>query len=956
MPSARRTAAPCATSLKLYRVIPDAWADGLRSWCEAASRAALGSGAEAWLVTAHRGAARWIRREAMREGLSLAGIRFLDPAMLREWLCARCGVEEIARGDETAAFVLTVAAQRFADDPAAAAVAREPASCLAAMSELHSAGWTSAELDLPAKAARGFHAALARSGAWKAETDRILREREAPENSLPLRSCVVGWDAERWDDLPLLEALAAHSAECTVFAAMPRVAAENVAQLWIETIEARLHATRAVCHPCERFHPANDALVSHLEKNALATGAAAPVLLVGQDWRDQIPLVRDDVLAWLSSENRAAHSRLAIIAPEHSASSAAIIHALARAGVAALDDIGEVRQPDVSTQIAAAAARYHLQSHDVCVLLEICKLLHEALPETWRYLHPAKVHGALTDAFCTVQSRNARLLVTDDLAQWRQIGEVVASLGKWEGAMTWAGARAKWAHMMAQLGVSVDVAEPLWSRAEKLFQEEQISARAFLEYLAALLSGREIRRAPDAAFTPASVVVTTLAGAQNQTWDRVVFLDSVEGAWPQTHGENPLLDDAARAALNARRRARGLLLTSGDRWALEQARLLDLIEHCTGAIVFAGFARDPENAAREMQPNEFVLRCLSASGSAKSPLAQWRETARGCAAEPATMPTDEQAHLEKVHAARRDPAAPFDRYLFDFHESRIQPGAWPATRLDLALTCPATFALREIFHAEAVQGSGFQRGEGSAVGAHAHAWLARALGGGEELQPFRPQAAREALEREIAATRRMMRAQFAREGLALPLWWETCLRKAAWAARRCLAPLAAEFETGWFFAMEKTLRESVDTAAGALELKGRVDLLLADSAALENARLVIVDFKTGKSDAPSLTTLARGSGWQFAAYFLMGKNLTAREVAAGIIRPGGVNLAVFADADESSLREAAAPLARMQRGLCFGRRGPLVTEFGACERLPLATTPANPETLEQKAALFFSQP
>src|SRR5205823_152872 len=120
-----------------------------------------------------------------------------------------------------------------------------------------------------------------------------------------------------------------------------------------------------------------------------------------------------------------------------------------------------------------------------------------------------------------------------------------------------------------------------------------------------------------------------------------------------------------------------------------------------------------------------------------------------CEVAPPEMDANERKHLQMVHASRRDPVIPFDRYLFNFHESRFEPDAWPATQLDLAVTCPATFSLGQIFDAEPVAHAGFQRGEGAAVGAHAHAWLLRALGGSEELAPFHLADPRATLDAEV---------------------------------------------------------------------------------------------------------------------------------------------------------------------------------------------------------------
>ena len=388
---------------------------------------------------------------------------------------------------------------------------------------------------------------------------------------------------------------------------------------------------------------------------------------------------------------------------------------------------------------------------------------------------------------------------------------------------------------------------------------------------------------------------------------------------------------------------------------LEQAHFLDLVENCRGPIAFAGVLLGHGESTDHAQPNEWVLRALLET-AADDEFAPDLWAAASQAFPPAPSPAldpAEHAHLETVHAARHNPALPFDRYQFNFNEAKLEPGAWPATALDSAVTCPATFALKEFLGAESIAGWTPARQESVAVGTRAHIWLGRILGLGDRFAPAgsdRDDAPK--LARELAAARRELEEWYRAEGLALPLWWESCLRKTAWATRRCLREVRGAL-AGGYCAMEQKLAVHVGTPSGSLPITGRIDIVISDRPSLTDARVRMFDFKTGRAQTPSVSTLHSGSGAQFAAYYLMARDAGAAEAAIGVIKPEERAREVFDVDDESALRAHFALLADLRRTRRFGRRGPLVTEFGICETLPLATVPIDPAILDQKAALFL---
>jgi hypothetical protein len=296
---------------------------------------------------------------------------------------------------------------------------------------------------------------------------------------------------------------------------------------------------------------------------------------------------------------------------------------------------------------------------------------------------------------------------------------------------------------------------------------------------------------------------------------------------------------------------------------------------------------------------------------------------------------------------------PFDRYQFNYHESKLEPGPWSATKLDEVATTPATFALRELFGAESTVTWEPARAEAQAVGNRAHGWLARILALSGRLSAASPAAEDERkLAREMGAARRELEEWFGAEGLTMPMWWQTCLRKTEWATRRCLREVRGAIEGG-YCAMEQNLTVEVQTPRGRLPLKGRIDIMICDQPEMRGASVRMFDFKTGRSDAPSLSTLEKGNGAQFAAYYLMARDAGAADVVIGIIKPEARAGIVFGPEHEEQLRARFGELAELRRTLRFGQLGPLVSEHEATETLPLATTPIDPAILKQKAGLVL---
>lgn len=741
-------------SLRAYHLLEDAWTDGVADWCRAASGFVLGGG-QAWMVTTSDGQANWIKRRLLCEGISLFGVQFLDAGALRRELCRRQGITPPAIGRHALELLLRLHALTHENiHPELAAAARHPGACLAALDDYAAARWLDdgpelfAEL-LPA-ALQGWLPLLRATGSWVPHVDQKLVRALAharPAKAAPLAVCVFGWDAAAWPTFDLLVAAAKIATQAEIYTPFPRGTSEAVQQHWLDALEDSLEVSFEPCDP-STFVSAQAALASRLEGTDLSGGPdtatpGAPELLAGHDTGDMATLACDFVARWLtarpagrSGRNAAdGGQRLVLLCPARDVSSVGVVKALAAAGIAVEDEVGEQPEPSLSIQIQRALIAYHQGEADIQALLALIELLneHAAVREDTDTesnvlsrvfpLDPVEVRRALHGAFADAQHHSARVLAaTPGLARApvaRSVRELIDHLGAWPEKLPWRDILRRWEQGLNGLALTTEVLEPLWSQLAELPIAEEVPPAAFFQFLSGILAGVPPRRAAEGMNRFARVVVTSLEGAMGQTWGGALFLDSNEGAWPIYPGENPFLDDGARARLNARRASvagetgrapdRGYLLTAADRAQLEHFRFLEILENCTGPLAFAGVARDPAEPSKELYANEWALRCLVESGQApgegETLLDRWRHAVRRTRHHATPLAARDMTHLREIYARRRDPAAEFDAYFLNFStltapDELPWTDAWSGRDLETAWNRPATFALQQIFGAE----------------------------------------------------------------------------------------------------------------------------------------------------------------------------------------------------------------------------------------------------------------
>ena len=1009
------------TSLRAYASLEDAWTDGVADWCRAVSGFVLGGG-QAWLVTTSDGQANWIKRRLLCEGGSLFGVEFLDARALRRELCLRRGGTPPVFGRHSLELLLRLHALTHQDaHPALAAVARHPGACLAALDDYAAAGWLEdgPELfaDLLPSALHDWLPLLRATDSWVPEVDRDLREpaKGEPSATPPLALCVFGWDAMSWPLLDLLVAAAREAAQFALYAPLPRGTSEGVQQAWLDTLEAALEAEVETCEASD-FVSAQAVLAARLEGSDLGSANAArpvaPEFLAGRDTADMAALASDFAARWLAARpagEDGLHAadggqRLVILCPARDVASVAVVKALAAAGIAVEDEIGELPEPSLSVQVQRAILSYHQNEADIGALLALVELLNElsavSPPGAGEVLSrvcplaPVETRRALYGAFAEVQHHSARVLSERaslgraEVA--RPLRELIEHLGTWPERGLWSDALRRWEQCLDGFGLTTEILEPLWSQLGHLPIDDEAPGDAFFQFLSGVLAGVPPRRTAEGMNRFARVVVTSLDGAMGQTWGGALFLDSNEGAWPIYPGENPFLDDADRLRLNTRRAAlredggapppRGYLLTAADRAQLEHFRFLEILENCTGPLAFAGVARDPAEPSKELHANEWALRCLVESGytpvGGENLLDRWRQAVRRTRHAAPALPAREDAHLRGVFARRQDPAAAFDGYFFDFsaltHPDALPlAGAWSGRDLETVWNRPATFALRQLFGAETWrdEGGSLSRREGWAVGRLVHGWLRVALRASEEPRRMTPDDWQSALAGGLTAARANTETAL-RHSLGepdeLPFWWRSTLGRAEWTARRCLETLAeTALQPGpdgappgerWL-CLERNFQVDIKTAQGPLKLRARCDAVLLDRPELAGAGALLIDVRTGatpSTGAPTVAQLADGRGLGVGTLLVMGvaAGLDPSATAAGVVHPEASNPAQWNAENAALLDSALESLAATQRSLAFGQKGALAG--GHCqddaEDLPLATIPVPPAVLAAKAA------
>jgi len=920
-------------SLQLFSHADDVWADSLRAWLEAGTRAAL-SGQKVWLVCRSFLQANWLRRRSLEERRSIMGIRLLDVRRLRRELCLRSGLPTPSFGRETLSLLLRA---RMKESEASSAFAGQ---ALDALDDLAACGWLDRFgctavldlLDIPPELQDSVEQIVG-SLLWRPRVDRALAEKGIKIPGLHIG--FFGLDARSLNQQELLTAASNASDDASFWLAQPFVS-EDIFMRWVERLESRLGGVVTVT-PGEGPPRAYEDLAG---KFLYASGPPAklPRIVRAERWSDQTRAV----LAIVQGEFASGSRDVAVMAPDGSPTGPAIVEALISAGIKVADEVRSRTMPGHSDRVLLWLADWIGELRTPEKLLGFFRILSRS-PKTF-----AHFREYLFRQFDRRQTRSvSELLAADSTYAW--LPDVLAIGSGWPDAGSWKELEAHWRttlsgfeeflirnqNVFRRVPISLEPLQPNWDEIQNALGDLRLSSKIFLRFVADSLSNSGRASHPDASHRYAPVVVSTPEQLSATSWDAVVLTDGVGDLWTKSSRRDSLLGQEFRESA---RRQDLLLVSPQEESLLREDSILQLLMHARRSATLCFYERKEDG--EEVDANRivtFLERMPSAKIEALAP--------------PSVLRTDKFGRLKEIRKMRCSPKRAFDQYLLNLSSLELPPLAWSASRLQAAIAAPGSFAFQVVLGLQRSWDLGFERDERKTLGTVVHRLLACML-----RNPFGDLFQNGLADlRENPPLREGRRhiQKFVRE-LDFPKndpWWSSIIDKATFFAERMLREISPWLERFPYGASELSTGElTMDDPQ--IVLKGRFDLLLATADSLPGAEIAIIDFKTAGS--PRLINADTGEGFQFVAYRLLAEKLGANcghQIA--VFPTGSKDLRGLREPDK--IERKLTELAWIQRQSCFGQAPLLSSEFGIHESLPIATLAIPAWILRRKRALTLKE-
>ena len=972
-----------SVSIHTSALAATAHAEVFAPWLENAARIAAKTRQPVVVLVPLRADAYALKARALASGAGLLGIHFLTPGKLRDLLAQHLEIKTRIPLREHLRLLLATAAERVGKD--AASIAASPDQLLKAIDLLGAGGWSFAEAG-PARLrpiVAEFQRLLVGAGfSMMHDADRALLA--AAPAAPPLFSAlfVSGFNALHWPHWPLLEAAVRSAESATVCLTDPRAEGEDLDAAWIGTWEETFGAAQPVASGTTP--PLADLLRLPDSEKERAQREAAPArevaFLVGRDTAEQAQAIVARALQFLADP---ACERLGILFPAAGALARRVAALLAERDVPHHDGIAHQAPGDLED--AAWPAWLALQESPR--LPALLRFLQARAEEHFAGLDVGKAADELQRVYQEILIDDLSVLAAYLARHSRR--HHAQALANALDALPFLPERATLSEFLEHsgaifrdLGWTVRADElqrlaPDWRGALKL----TISRHAWLRWLGETLVSWRAERAPSGAHPYSRLHLLPYAQAESQTWSHLIAAGLNEGQWPPAFEDSGFIGEEEIDALNHRLRelntrattqgrqgeghiavqpGKAFCLGPAQRRTLAARQFFNTLESATAAIAVTAQLHDEAAPERPFNAGEFFAHlyfCARGRAIAQDTMtALHAETARWLgASELWKSPAPDLAAVQPTRRAydvRRAPGQPFGEYEFALTKPPQPPLRLAAKRWEDALASPAEVWL------DAMLGVSSESGDGEtpwalAQGNWVHDWL-RALAGNAEPQTFAPLPAPNEISARVRAAatafRERITATLATKRRTLPDWWASAWEQALGIAT-ALAQSVARVEGRSHAAVEWKLPESpLPLEAGALHIRGRIDLLLTTSASIEDAWLV--DYKTGNRAALRTKDLARGDGVQLALYALALREAGARSVGLSLLTPGAaLDAPQLALADLDALGGLWRGLFKMQETGVFGMRGALREEYGFRGDYPLATLAIDEEILAEKWTL-----
>jgi PD-(D/E)XK nuclease superfamily len=994
MPRRRADAQKQTVSLYAGPSFASAWDEVVLPWFESTSLAVLESNEPAAILTPFPSHSAFLRYKLLKRGIPLLGVKFLTPALLREFLLADLpGVVPLR---EHLRLLLAIAAESVVMDNSvdvdlnaiAKSITRSPDTLLRVFDQISAAGWSFEQLGPPAviEILREF-LKLVRKCDFKLvhEADRMVSEAAAEQPKRFDALLVTGFTAAHWPLLPLLQAAALSAKRATVILEYPREQSRAADETWIGTWEQSFGSTQPIEEQNERKRPFADLIRQEPE----AKPQKRPHFLVGLNTTEQARAVCAMALKFLSEKSC---TRLGILFPGNGALPRLVSESLTGNGIPHYDGIGhltpgEFEGPDWNNWT-------HLQeNHQLEPLLRFLETHPASLGELSIHHVREELHSiyrkVLLDDIGVLREYCARRTNKPNLIQ---IGKVLRSITFLPPKATLK------AFLQETKKVFVEVKwGNRWSALEQFIQNwsdllpVEFSRAIYLGWLQETLDSFSTSRAPQASHAYSRVHLLTYVEAEAQEWSHLILSGLNQGEWPQAEHESGFLLDSQVAELNQRATHQGgqgeghvalatgktFLLSSQNQRQVALRRFAAAVESVEHGLAMTADLLQESAPERIWNPSELFSQTYFAAY--RTPLSQetfsilrektsaWLSTQSLSECPPSPIGEVEQTRV--AYAARRRADVPFGEYEFALRAPLSREITLRATEWDKVVKSPALIWMKTYLGLESEDPNLNQWN--ASTGTWVHDWLAEIAKGAtafvqvpsaDQILDQIGQAAnnfKESISDLCAATNR-----------TLPDWWSSGWSN-AFALADFLASKLAEAQ-GWpELSVEWKIGSLPLTLASGnkLRVRGRIDLILAQNQSvdsnLDGRALWIVDYKTGNVKPLSVSAktpagriaklrqkLARGDAIQLGFY-----GLAARELGASDVQLSILSLRTDLDKPQLTLDDLAQhadfwnELYRIQETGIFGIRGLIRNEFGFNPDYPLAILPIDKEFLDEKWVL-----
>ncbi|MCE0499588.1 MAG: PD-(D/E)XK nuclease family protein [Methylacidiphilales bacterium] len=985
--------------------VEEHWRALAEPWLRAQAGMAWKSPKPTVVLTPGRAESFYLRGRLVTESVPFLGLRFWTPSDARKFLSGKLPSAGVSATRADLQLLARTCAERLLlrkDPPDAAtlkSVVRDPEPFLRAYDLLLAAGWN------PATDGAAYGRPLA--GEFGRELNRrklstqaglhrhLLDAGREQKDALLENLFVTGFNATHWPLWDLLRAVVASSEKAIVALSAPRVFAEEIDQLWINSWEEEVRGEAVPPETGdEDYEPSALAgLVASYERGETSDADAADLTFLATP--DVASQVRAVVLQAVDYLRRDSCTRLGIVFPEPNALALGVAEELRRLGLPLDDGVG-ANQPGLferrfwqawlAWQEEPSVARFihwlrACEAQGVSCSLEestlpvreIADVLQNALSETLvddleylaRHLgeNPGRRNaGAVADFL----RRRIELPATAPFAGFLTATRRALDTLGWKEHLT-----------------ALPADPPSWLQGH----DEDLPRRTFLEWLKVSFDSRERIRGLEGNHFYGRVHLLIYAQMTGQGWSHLILTGLNQGVWPRVFEAGAFGSRHELAELNRRARELNTLGTGeggqgmgqetvcagrGHCFIPQEQQDLALRDLCAAldatrcAVALAAMTTE---AGRSLLPSDFFNHAFQAkTGLVLDEITFQRlalETSRWCSRHDGLfrLPTPEGpsiAATRLAYDARRDPTRPFGPCEFAYAHPPTEPIQLACKTWETAWFHPASAWLAEIV------GAG-EWPEGAlswpqTIGTWVHRWIGLAFRACREqnsTRDFLP-LLREIADREPLRLRERARAS----GSGLPSWWDHVCAHAKAVALGLGETLAPHLQDKAFLS-EFTLPENLlvslpGVASPDFKLKGRIDLLLIEpgTGALDPAQADfsgrngwVIDFKTGAAQALNAKKISKGTGLQTVLYALAIRELGASEA--------GMSLHTF-DAplkrqvdlgdvigDESIFRS----LNILHLSGIFGARGGTENDYGFTPGYPMATRPVPADILEAKWAL-----